>query len=159
MDDPIIQNRILSLDPAYQEFVMSDFISNASYELASVGGLAEEDRVILSNGLMLYMLYFLRQDDLVQFLVDNDFDYTQAATMVNAYLEVLPPEFVEGHDEIVIELTSESDESAAPTIPVTPAISNQENSTNMYSSSQDAVLNQIPQNPNPPSETPRWGQL
>ncbi len=160
MDDPVIQNRILSLAPEYQEFIMSDFISSASHELAEVGSLSEQQRVILSNGLLLYMLYFLSYDDLVQFLVDNDFVPLQASAIVSAYTNVLPPEFVEGHDDVVLDLTSESEsgdqidtppqnysQPVAPIAPVMPV-------ADMYRSTQDAVLN-----PNPQNDGARWGQV
>ncbi len=167
MDDPIIQNRILSLDPSYQEFVMSDFISTASHELAAVGELSEQDRIILSNGLLLYMLYFLTSDSLIGFLVDNDFDPSQAAALVGAYKEILPPEFVEEHDDVVIELTDDSDNSdedeeededdeTIPTanVPFMP-VATDSAGVNTYASSQSSVLT-----PNtPPSEAPKWGQL
>jgi hypothetical protein len=39
-------------------------------------------------------------------------------------------------------------------------VSQSSDGTNIYSSTQDAVLNPVPQNPNPPTiDSPKWGQL
>ena len=177
MDDPIIQNRILSLSPEYQEFIMSDFISTASFDLAEAGNLEEQDQVVLSNGLLLYMLYFLDQADLISFLEENDFIPEQATALVNAFVSILPEEYVSAHDDIVDELTEDiaeeetveenmdtpfdtevqtgpSEVNPIRTMANDMNIARDPDGTNTYSSSQSSVLEQ---NTNTPDDS-RWQQ-
>lgn len=56
-------------------------------------------------------------------------------------------------------VTLNSDGTTPDKVPNNPYATQDADGTSVYQTSQDAVLNPVPQNPNPPTDTPKWGQM
>ncbi len=57
------------------------------------------------------------------------------------------------------KVTLNSGSPASNQSPSNPYLTQDVDGTSVYQTSQDAVLNPLPQNPNPPTDTPKWGQV
>lgn len=71
MTDPIIEERFKELPPSYRDFVASDFPQEIAEVFASSLNLTPDQTDILENGLILYLLFFFTQTELVEYVTRN----------------------------------------------------------------------------------------
>ena len=91
MIDPIIETRFKELPPAYQSFVASDFPGDMAELFASSLNLTSEQVDTLENGLILYLLFFFTQAELVEYVVDNTgADATATKEVISVICKHLP---------------------------------------------------------------------
>jgi hypothetical protein len=91
MPEEIITARIAQLSPAYQEFILSDFISEVSTTFAEAYSFDERKIEILENAVTLYLLLLLNADDTTTFISRNcDLPPAEAETLFAGIVSTLP---------------------------------------------------------------------
>ncbi|MEK7639178.1 MAG: hypothetical protein AAB388_03395 [Patescibacteria group bacterium] len=122
MDDTLIQERLQGFSQKYRAFVESEFVNQASTDLAEEAELTEQQRVVLSNGFMLYLLYFFTRSDLETFLVENGIQSETSMAVVGAFMSILPTTVSDTHDTIVLGTVEDNvtTAKATPNLPIKP---------------------------------------
>ena len=91
MIDPIIETRFKELPPSYQSFVASDFPGDMAELFASSLNLTSEQVDTLENGLILYLLFFFTQVELVEYIVKNTgADLAETTEVISVICKHLP---------------------------------------------------------------------
>ena len=178
MIDPAVKTRLESLTPTYREFILSDFAQEAATQFGEVNQFGEEQTVLLSNGIILYLLAFLDLNELINFIVNNcKVSVENASQIVWAILDSLPDGFTEMHNTMyetftaniknssshdTEDLTSdiEETETAMKAIPNSNTVKqaaseSQSEEEATYSSAQADILQE--NKPPTPNNAPRWG--
>lgn len=110
MIDPIIETRFKELPPSYQSFVASDFPSDIAEAFALSLKLTSTQIDIFENGLILYLLFFFTQAELVEYIVENTgADLAETTGVISVICKHLP-EFAnnEVYEQARLEVTEGS---------------------------------------------------
>jgi hypothetical protein len=166
MLDPAIKNRLESLGPEYRSFVLSDFAPEVAQQFGTTAKLNDDQKTMLSNGIVLYLLVFLNLDELVKFITRNcGLGRDESVKLVSAIMSTLPDWFIGAHKETMAGIESGKNGTVTPKPPTPPQTSSRirtmkedmqqaQKDEPTYSSTQAAILGESSQ-PRPPA-SPRW---
>jgi hypothetical protein len=91
MIDPIIENRFKELPSSYRDFVASEFPQEIAEVFASSLNLTPDQTDILENGLILYLLFFFTQAELVEYVINNTgADAVETEAVISTICKNLP---------------------------------------------------------------------
>lgn len=156
MPNDIIQNRLQIFSPEYRSFLASGVIEEICLPLAETEGFSEDQKIVFQNGLALYLLFILDIDAFADFVSSEcDMPADQARILVRAAHNMLPEEIMLAllkADTVPTPPTTtsladdiEAAEAALNSIPkirtMEQDMRHTENNEPIYSSSQDALLN------------------
>ncbi len=111
--DSIFIERLNDFTPDYRAFVEGDFAGEAAEHFGREVGFSSEQQIILENGIMLYLLVFINEDQLVTAIATECKVPTEtAAIIVTGIKASLPPQFTQAHRTALrqIETTVENPE-------------------------------------------------
>ena len=93
MPEELIQSQIESLYPSYRKFVESEFAAQATLAFSEKMEFTQEQRAILENAIVLYLLFFLDKNSFIDFIARNcEVSSDDATLLVNGILTSLPPD-------------------------------------------------------------------
>ena len=96
MNDPILQQRLELFSPKYQSFVQGDLPELAAQTYGDEFNLSEKERVVVANGIRLYLLCFFNKNELAVFLSDHtSLTNDVTPTIVANILKPLDPKLLE----------------------------------------------------------------
>ena len=110
MIDPIIENRFKELPDSYRSFVASTYPREVAEVFAPSLNLTPPQIDALENGLIFYLLFFLNQSELVEYVLDNTgADAAETAVIISTICKNLP-DFAnnEAYEQSRQELVGES---------------------------------------------------
>ena len=108
MPQELIQKRLAALTPEYRDFVVSDFSQMTTNIFGTQLHLGTSGRVIFENGLMLYLLLFLSEYELMGFFISEcDIPIITATNLVKTIVGGLPQSMTEVIHTLSLELRTE----------------------------------------------------
>jgi hypothetical protein len=134
MLDKIIQDRFNILEPGYTEFVKSNFTTILATQLGEHHKLPTEKTIILSNAIILFLVFLLDLDDFINFIVSGcGVSKDEAGQIAGAVLESMPEHFLAQYhnteQQFVQDGLSANDQVVTEPTPET-----------IHSTTQDAIL-------------------
>ncbi len=166
-----IEQRLLSLDPTYRDFVLSDYFEEICGVFVDTSNLNDEQSVVLENGFVLLMTFFFDRPEFIIFAEEEcGIPRSDGELLVEGFIQALPLPIVSAYEEIYSEtflspstnlLESEILEAEAVLKAIPKPIPHP--TENVYTTTQSAILTEakatlttrIPPPP-PSSSTPRW---
>lgn len=106
MDDPIINGRLSIMTPEYRELALGEFAEITADIFGSERNIHEQKKVVLENGIRLYLLAFLDLNDLEDFIgTECGLSPEAARQLTETIRSSLPPGVEKGLDEAYRALT------------------------------------------------------
>lgn len=146
MDTTLIKNRITSLDPDYVAFA-SSFAPNAAVTFGDAAGLVDDQLVIFENGILLYLLALLNEEELIEFVNQEcTLEASRARQVVYGLIASLPTDFEVFHASIFASLNSNDDDTEALATDIAAmqeemkAMAANYSTEQVHSTSQDSIL-------------------
>jgi hypothetical protein len=91
MNEELIKKRLGQFNPNYQKFIVSGFVSEAATALNDKLKLNDIGYEALENGLLIYLLAFIDQEELAEFIEKEcNLDEEVARNTVYAFMAMLP---------------------------------------------------------------------
>ncbi len=104
MIDTDIKNRFEALDKVYIEFIGSDSITELAPTFGKSLGFDSYKINILSNGIFLYLMFFIKFDKFVDFIASEcGLEKSEASSLANGILLCLPEDFYRFQENMVTE--------------------------------------------------------
>lgn len=96
MNDSTIEQRLSQLEPEYRTFVESDFVPTTAVTLGTTEGFSDHQQDVLENAILLYLLFFVTQEELTQFISSEcNTPLATATDITGGIIASLPPGFSE----------------------------------------------------------------
>lgn len=107
MNDQEIKNRIAILEPFYRDFIKSEIPNLITSQFSEEYGFNEEKDIVFSNGVVLFLLFFLDKSDFVQFLMEEcELNEKEAVLLTEGILLALPEPIRESHQKTRLLISS-----------------------------------------------------
>jgi hypothetical protein len=91
MNEELIKKRLGQFNPNYQKFIVSGFVSEAATALNDKLKLDDIGYETLENGLLIYLLAFVNEEELTEFIEKEcNLDAGVARNAVYAFMAMLP---------------------------------------------------------------------
>jgi len=98
MQNSLITQRVQELESSYQDYILSGEIKNIAGEFSQAHDLDTDESIALENGLILFFLFFIDKESLVNFIVKNcNIEPESASILVDAVTMVIPVNILEIH--------------------------------------------------------------
>ena len=169
MEDKLVNTRLQELNPQYLDFIESGFIETAAEAFAAGAGLIGRNIEILQNSFFLYLIFFLDETRIIEFISDNcgllreeaqEIFYAFSASLPEGLNEMIKSEYTRINGaEISSDLVSEiaETENALRSIEGLRTMAGDASAVvqapvNTYQSSQAEILTR-PEEPDVPTPT------
>ncbi len=138
MLEPVILERLTTLDPEYVSIIGGDFSIELANQLGELLNFDEDKLTILSNAITLFLLFFLDFDSFTRFIMEEcEISVGEAKQIAGAVIACLPEGFAITQQEMYVHFAQQTQSTeTAPSPLSTP----QNISDTIHISSQDSLL-------------------
>ena len=96
-----IEQRLLSLDSNYSDFILSDYFDEICGVFIETNNLDEAQSIRLENGFVLLMTFFFDRTEFITFAEkEGGLPNGQGELLLEGFLQALPPPIVNAYEEI-----------------------------------------------------------